>query len=232
MKRVRLSEVIKIMESGGRPKGGASNISTGVPSIGGEHIERDGTINFQNKRYIPNDYFKTMKRGHISHNDILIVKDGATTGKVAYVDSVFPQPAAINEHVFRLTVNSDKVLPRYVFYHLLSSLGNRQILKDFRGSTVGGISQDFPEKVEFCLPEMAKQKIVVKALDRAKQLFRTRYLALDICDSIPQSFFFHMFGDPKRNTRDWGQKILGDELDCIESGSSPVCEGQRLNSNE
>src|SRR5438034_11684358 len=100
-----------------------------------------------------------MRRGRLQRDDILIVKDGATTGKIGYVDSGLPLPAAVNEHVFRLAVDTPRVWPRYVYYHLLSPIGNHQILQDYRGATVGGISQDFPEKVKFRSEERSVGKV-------------------------------------------------------------------------
>jgi len=44
----KLREVISVIESGGRPKGGVLNIKDGVPSIGAEHLNSSGGFNFTN----------------------------------------------------------------------------------------------------------------------------------------------------------------------------------------
>jgi restriction endonuclease S subunit len=217
MQTVRLSEVKTELESGGRPKGGASDLSSGVLSVGGEHVSIDGSFLLQTKRFVPNDFFESMRRGRLQRDDILIVKDGATTGKVAFVDSTLPLPAAVNEHVFRLAVDSEKVLPRYVFYHLLSPRGNRQILQDFRGATVGGISQDFPEKVEFPLPSLCEQQRLVGQLERVDRLRHTGCYALGLNDAFLPAAFLQLFGNPVLNTKDWPVSEL-EEIATVERG--------------
>lgn len=161
---IKLSEIIQELESGGRPSGGASNIGD-VFSLGGEHLDDRGGFDLTSKKMISIDYFSQMKRGKIKPNDILVVKDGATTGKTSFVTDNFPVlPCAINEHVFRLAVNRSRAIPLYVFYFLFSSKGNSEILQDFRGATVGGISQEFIHKVNIPLPPMEEQRRIAAIL--------------------------------------------------------------------
>ncbi len=210
MRTVRLSEVTKELESGGRPGGGASDTVPGVLSIGGEHLQADGSFILENRRHIPQGYFESMRRGRIEPEDILIVKDGATTGKVAFVDSKLPLPAAVNEHVFRLSVERTKAVPRYVFYHLLSPTGNRQILQDFRGATVGGISRDFPKHVEFPLPNLATQQRIAGLLELADRLRRTHRYALELSDAVLPAVFLELFGDKASASQRFPLKHLGE----------------------
>jgi|SRR5581483_6818638 len=96
-----LSGLLALMESGGRPKGGVRHISQGVPSIGGEHLDSNGSFRLERVKFVPDAFYKTMRHGHIAIGDVLIVKDGATTGKVALVREDFPyKKAVVNEHVF------------------------------------------------------------------------------------------------------------------------------------
>ena len=70
-----------------------------------------------------------------------MVKDGATTGKVALVREDFPHPAAVvNEHVF-VCRWADGVDPSFLFWFLYSEEGQNRILANFRGSAQGGINQ-------------------------------------------------------------------------------------------
>lgn len=230
MRKARLTDIITDMDSGGRPKGGAAD--SGILSVGGEHIGADGSFLLESKRFIPEDYFAAMRRGKVQRNDILIVKDGATTGKVAFVDGRLHLPAAVNEHVFRLAVDPAEAEPRYIFYHLLGPLGNGQILKDFRGATVGGISQDFPENIEFPLPSLSDQRRIAGMLEQADRLRRTRRYALDLSDTFLPAAFLEMFGDPVDNPHLYPTSTLEDELLAIESGFSPLCEGPRTSSEQ
>ncbi len=154
------------LESGLRPKGGVGGILDGIPSLGGEHLNVDGGFTFEKIKYIPEDFFETLNKGHIYPHDIIVVKDGATTGKTSFVGNDFPyKRAAVNEHLFIVRVDPKVAFPKYVFYCLYSSEGQQQILSDFRGATIGGISRDFPRNVNVPLPTMTKQIQIANFLD-------------------------------------------------------------------
>lgn len=192
MEMVNLKDYVVALESGSRPKGGA--VSNGIPSLGGEHINEYGGFNLEEDKlkYVPEKYFNSMKKGIIREGDILIVKDGATTGKCAYVGKDFKlKKACVNEHIFVLRVNS-KIDPKYLFYYLYSPIGQANILKDFRGATVGGISRNFID-MQIFLPSLQIQHKTVQVLDKAQALIDKRKEQIKLCDELIQSLFYKMF---------------------------------------
>ena len=165
-KSMKLSEFI-MLESGSRPRGGVRGIREGIPSLGGEHLNNEGSFNFKKIKYVPEEFFESLNKGQINPNDIIVVKDGATTGKTSFVDNNFPHKrAAVNEHLFIVRVDPKVTFPKFVFYYLFSSKGQKQILSDFRGATVGGISRNFPLKVDIPLPPLTEQEQIVSELER------------------------------------------------------------------
>jgi len=160
-----LSQLLESLESGSRPKGGVKGIAKGIPSIGAEHLASDGGFNFENIRYIPEDFANSMNRGQIRHFDILVVKDGATTGKTSFVQETFPFPkACVNEHVF--ICRGIKVTSKeFLFHYLKSHEGQEQIMSTFHGAAQGGISSGFADVVIVPLPPLPEQKRIVKKLD-------------------------------------------------------------------
>jgi type I restriction enzyme S subunit len=213
---VPLSRIVSALESGGRPRGGIVDGEGEVFSLGGEHLNEHGGFDLSNERFIPRAFYEQMKRGVVKPRDILIVKDGATTGKVSYVGENLPHsPCAINEHLFRLALNDKAADPAYVFYYLLSPRGNREILQDFRGATVGGISQKFIEKVHVPLPPLPEQKRIAALLAKADRLRRLRRYARKLSDTYLQSVFLEMFGDPVSNPMGWETVDLGKVISII-----------------
>ena len=161
-----LRKLLIALESGKRPRGGVKNIKTGVPSIGGEHLNANGGFKFAKIKYVPEEFADRMVRGHIQKNDILIVKDGATTGKTSLVRESFPhKQTVINEHVF-LCRCAEEINPLYLFYYLFSSEGNQQILKDFRGAAQGGISQGFADIVTVPIAPQNEQKRISAEIEK------------------------------------------------------------------
>lgn len=167
---VKLSEITKGIESGKRPKGGVKNIANGIPSIGGEHITWDGGFDFTNIRYVPYEFYQSMRKGKINKGDILIVKDGATTGKTAYVSEDFPfKDACINEHVYILRIYENLAISQFVFLFLMSSSGQTQLKNTFHGAAQGGINSEFVNQVAIPLPPLEEQKRIANYLQEVHE---------------------------------------------------------------
>jgi len=161
----KLEDLLIKKESGKRPKGGVSKYNSGTPSVGAEHLNNSGDFDFSNIKYVPDVFARNMNRGQIETGDLLVVKDGATTGKISLVKENFPfGNAVINEHIILCRVRDD-INNKYVFYYLWSQSGQKEILKDFRGAAQGGISQGFSEKVEIPLPPLPTQNRIVEKIE-------------------------------------------------------------------
>lgn len=214
---VRLRDITESLSSGGRPKGGAT--TEGIPSIGAEHLDNIGSFKWNNIKYIPRSYYDSMSSGKIADQDIMIVKDGATTGKTSIITSDFPfKEAAINEHVFQLKLKNSVCYPKYCFYYLKSEAGNNQVMSDFRGTTVGGISKSILDKVFIPLPPLHIQKQIANILDKADSLRKKDEQLLQKYDELAQSIFIDMFGDPVKNEKGWVVKALGECINKIQIG--------------
>jgi type I restriction enzyme, S subunit len=206
-----LQDVLESLEAGARPSGGVSADSGEIVSVGGEHLDSAGGFDFTSIKRIPREFFHSMRAGKVAPRDILIVKDGATTGKTSIVRDHFPfTEAAVNEHVFCVRVDKSKALPEYIFHFLFSPLGQRAIHLDFRGATVGGISREFATKVRVPLPALADQLRIAKILDKADALRAKRRAAISELDGLAQAIFIDTFGEPSTNPKGWRRTVLGD----------------------
>jgi type I restriction enzyme S subunit len=224
----RLSEVLSTLESGSRPRGGVGGLTDGIPSIGGEHLNDSGGFDFSQIRYVPSDFYRKMRRGIIQVGDILLVKDGATTGKVSLVtpDWRFAD-SAVNEHVFILRPTRELV-SSFLFYYLYGPAGQHQIKKTFHGSAQGGINQSFAEHVNLPVPPLPVQERIVQILQKADEIRRKRREALELADKILPALFLEMFGDPATNPKGWNLVPLGDVLSVIRNGTTAEQNIQQL----
>lgn len=205
-----LGELLVTLESGARPKGGVGEIVGGIPSLGGEHVNRDGGFTWVTPKHVTREFYAGMKRGRIKRGDILVVKDGATTGKTATVRENFPfSEAAVNEHVFLLRTDRAKVQSEFVGYFLFSPVGQQQILSSFHGAAIGGIAQDFVRNVYVPVPPLAEQERIVKLLDEADELRKLRTQADHRTAALISALFHEMFGDPRANTNEHQLGTLG-----------------------
>ncbi|MBX7175227.1 MAG: restriction endonuclease subunit S, partial [Saprospiraceae bacterium] len=161
---LKIKWALSTLESGGRQTGGGEQFSDGVFSVGGEHITWSGKLDYSNPKYIEEAYYDKMNKGKVYLNDILLVKDGATIGKCAFVDVLPFEKVAINEHVYILRSNylsSNK----YLFYFIQSYEGQEQIKLEIRGSAQGGLSNGIKNEILLPLPTIEEQTQIVKYLD-------------------------------------------------------------------
>lgn len=219
-----LAGLLTRLENGSRPKGGVSGIATGVPSLGGEHINREGGFDFDGIKFVPEEFFQGMGRGVIQTEDILVVKDGATTGKTAFVGTDFPYPrAAVNEHVYLLRVDRKTAVPRFVFFFLFSPPGQAQILASFHGAAIGGISHDFARAVGVPVPPLVEQERIVRILDEAEALRRLRAEVEVRMELLIPATARALFGDIEGGHSPFPSQSLGDLCEHF-GGGTPSTE--------
>lgn len=161
----KLKWLLNSLESGRREVSDTDSFEGGVLSIGGEHIGWKGEWLLENPRYISREYFKSMGSGVIHVADVLLVKDGATIGKVAIVRSADAFEAAVNEHVFLLRFDPQQV-PRFHFYSLQSPFVKQQIACEIRGAAQPGLNSEFQDIVLFPAPSQVLQQKIANFLDR------------------------------------------------------------------
>jgi type I restriction enzyme S subunit len=162
---VPLVELLSTLETGGRPKGGVRDIADGIPSLGGEHLSYEGKFKFERLKFIPEEFANSLKSGKLSVDDVLVVKDGATTGKTVRVGKDFPfETAYVNEHVY-LCRPSRNINSQYITYFLRSDEGQKAILDNFRGAAQGGITKAFAENVLVPVAPLNEQIRIADKLD-------------------------------------------------------------------
>lgn len=161
-----ISKSIIRIEIGNRPKGGSKDILDGIPSISGEHFGYDGEYKFDNMKYIPIDFFNSLKNGIIEKNVTLVVKDGATTGKSTFLDDTFPfDKAAVNEHTFLIKTDEEQFINKLFFYFTKSHTYLDFINENKNGGTIGGIRKGFVDELLIPTPPLSEQQRIVSKLD-------------------------------------------------------------------
>jgi type I restriction enzyme S subunit len=158
---MKLDNFVEI-ETGKRAKGGALDKGN-VASIGGEHIGDEGNIQWDDMKFIPEDFYNFLKQGKVKLRDILLVKDGATTGKVAIVKNLEYEKVAVNEHVFIIRSRTDRLINEFLFYFLFSKFGQIQIKTRFHG-LIGGIIRNDLETILLPIPSVQEQQKITEIL--------------------------------------------------------------------
>ena len=188
VKLVRLKDKLDL-STGKRMKGGG--LSDGdVLSIGGENIDNFGNLIFEKKLFISEEFFMQMKNGKIEENDILMMKDGAKTGKIAFVDKDIK--AATNEHLFIIRARKKYYIQKYLFYFFLSDFGQMQIQNFFHG-IIGGVTRDDIFDIKVPNQTLEKQNFVVSKFDEYRKSIREIELKIQSSQSLQKSLINQVF---------------------------------------
>ena len=216
---LRLKWVLEALESGRREVSTTDGFEDGVLSVGGEHIGWQGQWLLENPRFVSREYYDAMTTGRIREDDILLVKDGATIGKVAIAQPLPAQECAVNEHVFLLRVNAGNHA-KYYFYVVQSSLIQDQIQLEVRGSAQPGLNSEFRNVVVLPEPPELAQRSIAAFLDRETaridRLIEKKRRQIELLQEKRAALISHAVTkgiDPSAPMKDSGIEWLGEVPD-------------------
>lgn len=88
--------------------------------------------------------------------------------------------------------------------------------------TEGGYDRHFKylKRISVALPSLPEQRWIAEILDKADTLRAQRRAALAQLDTLTQSIFLDMFGDPAANPKGWPVRVIGDLLESASYGTS------------
>ena len=130
-------------------------------------------------------------------------------------------PVCTNQGFKSLVPRFDLVSPDFLFWWLKAQ--EKHIQSKGRGATFKEVSKKIVEDLQMPLPPLAEQRRIAGILDAADALRAKRREALAQLDTLLQSTFLDMFGDPVTNPMGWEIEGFDNWLDNIDSGWSPKC---------
>jgi len=80
------------------------------------------------------------------------------------------------------------------------------------------VPEKFLAELEISVPTLPEQRRIAEVLDRAEALRAKRRAALAQLDTLTQSIFLDLFGDPATNPKGWPRHTLGEVTDKITDG--------------
>jgi type I restriction enzyme, S subunit len=132
--------------------------------------------------------------------------------------------AVVNQHIFKVVPNLEKVDLDYLRHAIDSSI--HEMERFTHGSTMKHINRKEFLEHRIPLPHLDDQRRIAAILDKADALRRTRKRAHDLLGGLTDSIFFEMFGDLVSNSKGWNEiQALGHLAD-IASG---ITKGRKLN---
>lgn len=152
----KLEEVLDVIETGSRPRGGVSAYSDGIPSLGAESVLGLARFDFSKTKYVPSEFFERMKKGVCIDRDVLLYKDGGRPGEfephVSLLGMGFPfEEFCINEHVYRLRV-APPLTQEFLYYWLSSEPVLEEMRRRGTGVAIPGLNSTAVKNLPIGIP--------------------------------------------------------------------------------
>ena len=122
-----------------------------------------------------------------------------------------------------LRSDRDKLDPKFLFHWVKTDVFVQRMVDVATGANYPAVSDTKVKASKIPLPPIAEQNRIARILDAADALRAKRREALAQLDTLIQSTFLDMFGDPVTNSMGWEIEGFDSWLDNIDSGWSPKC---------
>lgn len=139
----------------------------GIPFVSAEAVScGNGKIDFNHIRgYISEEFYNECCLKYTPQvNDIYMIKSGATTGRVAYVDTDIKFNIWSPLAVFR--ANEERTYFKYLFYYLQSDAYQKEVQLGWTYGTQQNIGMRTLEALKVLLPSIEEQKEIANHLDK------------------------------------------------------------------
>ncbi|QUV68759.1 restriction endonuclease subunit S [Acinetobacter baumannii] len=183
----------------------------------GKPIIRIQNLNDPSKEY--NYTEREVKDANIARKGDLLVSWSASLGVYEW----HGQDACINQHIFKVVPNNEKIDKTYLKRALELSIVEME--SQVHGATMKHITRGKFLANKIPLPPLAEQRRIASILDQADELRQKRQQAIKKLDQLLQATFIDMFGDPVSNPKGWrSDKNLGDVADIV----SGITKGRKI----
>ena len=161
----------------------------------------DSTSEYITNLGLDNSSAKIFKKGTILYTIF------ATLGEVA----ILSIDATTNQAIAGINIKNESNLDKDYLYHYLVSI-RKDIEKIGRGVAQNNINMGILRNFTIPAPPIETQRHIATTLDKASELIILRKKQLQELDTLAESAFYDMFGDPVKNEKGWEKKkisILG-----------------------
>jgi type I restriction enzyme S subunit len=199
------------------------DVEDGVFQFRMNNITTEGQLDLTKRRRVPKDY-RNIARFLVQPGDVLFNATNSPdlVGKAAFFPGI-EEPAVFSNHFLRLRPRDSEIDGRYLARWL-----NLQFQRGrFKGMcrqwvNQATVSRDALLSLRIPLPRLPEQRRIAEILDKADALRAKRRAALAQLDTLTQSIFLDMFGDPATNPKGWPEVRLGEHTTKIGSGATPL----------
>lgn len=178
---------------------------------------KDNSLFFDDFVYVKEN--KIKKEQIIQKGDIIVCASSGSKDLVG-------KAAQANENLnmsfgaFCKCVRPKNISPAYLGAYFKSPIYRKTISLLSAGANINNIKNEHIANLLIPLPPMEEQKKIAARLDSVSDLLAKQKQLLSEQDTLIQSTFYDMFGDPLKNNKGWKIEKLGN-LFSVSSGGTP-----------
>lgn len=192
--------------------------TSGIKLLNIANIEKDGTLNLEktDRHLAEDEVAKKYSHFLVDAGDLVIASSGIsfdddgllrTRGAFVRRDQL---PLCLNTSTIRFKSIDGVSDLRFLRLWLNGREFRSQITKFVTGSAQQNFGPSHLKATKITLPPLAEQRRIAEVLDRADALRAKRRAALAQLDSLTQSLFLDLFGDPVVNRMGWPRVKFGE----------------------
>ena len=156
--------------------------------------------------YISEDTFNELGCTEIFAGDCLVSRLPEPVGRACIIPEISHRMiTAVDCSIIRF---KDVYLPKLFVYYTMSLSYQKDINNNTTGTTRKRISRKNLEQISIPIPPLSEQEQIVSELDLILGVIDKKKQQLKELDSLAQSIFYEMFGDPVENEKGWEVKPL------------------------
>jgi len=175
-------------------------VEEGVPVLQGKNITND-SFRWFDIRFISDRKARELKRSSVGVGDILIVKIGSIGYSAIVEDLNGFDFAIIPANLAKVTPDATKIDLGYLHRWLTSVEAKRYLIGVASKTAQPALSLGKIKGLPLPLPPLAEQRRIAEVLGQAEALRAKRRGALAQLESLTQSLFLDLFGDPVINPK-------------------------------
>ena len=184
-------------------------IEKGIPFLTATNL-KNGTIVPDGMRFISEHLHKSLKKGHVIKDDLVIVVRGSSTGNNSKIPKNY-EGANLNSQLAFLRVKDTKLDSAYLF----AAFNNPFVMDKVKSLISGSAQPQLPinklVSIEIPIPPLAEQKRIVAMLDSSfSAISKAKENAEKNLKNSKELFESYLNNIFEKKGKDWEEKKLGE----------------------
>lgn len=174
---------------------------------------------------------KAYSKRKLQKGDIIIEKSGGSEKQPVGRPILFGLDGeySFSNFTSTLRINNGSIIPSFL-HKVLVGLYFQGKTRPLQSKTTGLHNLDFNKYLRFSIPvpPLPIQQQIVEELDKLSEIIEKKKQQVKELDTLAQSIFYDMFGDPNINEKKWETKKLSNLCINLDSQRKPITAKDRV----